>query len=282
MKKIIVFLLCLTTALLSGCGDKFAKEKEAIAKTEKAVLSTQVPILIRPDPAKQPPPTKQEYAQYQAGLSQLVETEKKMLAQMRKSDAQIAAMLGKADSESEKKDLLAFRDKVRKDRIQFVKKISRGRLCGDTFTVGIGNTWQEIEMVYGKPLTTGNNVPGIKTYGYQGVKFEDMIGGGVPSPERAKKWVSRIVQCIEVTGRNVTSDAGVRIGMTRDEVRAVLQSKYVSKNPRLKSGEMKMESDGNPDGYDALFHFAMQDTEPYNLFFQFKKGKLIRYSVAPN
>lgn len=83
-------------------------------------------------------------------------------------------------------------------------------------------------------------------------------------------------------GRNVTSDAGVRIGMTRDEVRAVLQSKYVSKNPRLKSGEMKMESDGNPDGYDALFHFAMQDTEPYNLFFQFKKGKLIRYSVAPN
>ena len=44
-KKILLLLLCVTTLLMSGCGDKFAKEKEAIAKAEKAAMATQLPVV---------------------------------------------------------------------------------------------------------------------------------------------------------------------------------------------------------------------------------------------
>ena len=282
MKKLLLLLLCVATLIIAGCGDKFAKEKEAITKAEKAAMSMELPVPVRPEISKQPPPTKQEYTQYQEDLNRLIAAEKKMLAEMRKSDAQIAAMMNRAEEESEKKELRAFRDKVRQERINFVKKISRGRLCGDTFTVGVGNTWQEIEMVYGKPQGTGDNFPGTKRYIYKGLQFEDIIGGGVPSPERLKKWVSRTVQSVTLTGKNVSSDAGVRIGMTRDEVYRVLKSKYVKKNQRLTTNELKIEQAGKADGFDAVTQFAMQDTHPYNLFLEFKKGRLARYIIAQN
>lgn len=118
----------------------------------------QLPVVIKPDNWKQPRPTKQEGERYQAGLNKLITAEKKILAEMQKSDAQISQMLRKASDESEKKDVLAFRDKVRQDRINFVKKISQGRLSGDTFIVGVGSTWEEVEMVYGKPVSTGSRV----------------------------------------------------------------------------------------------------------------------------
>ena len=159
MKKLLLLLLCLATVIISGCGDRFAKEKEAISKAEKTAMSMKVPVLVKPDPSQQPPPTKEDYTRYQAGLNKLIAAENKMLAEMRKSDAQIAALLGKAEKEEEKKDLRQFRDKVRQDRISFVKKISQGRLSGDTFIVGVGSTWQEVEMVYGKPASTGNQFP---------------------------------------------------------------------------------------------------------------------------
>lgn len=282
MKKLLLLLLCLATVIISGCGDKFAKEKEAISKAEKTAMSMEVPVLVKPDPSQQPPPTKQDYTEYQAGLNKLIAAENKMLAEMRKSDAQIAALLGKAEKEEEKKDLRQFRDKVRQDRISFVKKISQGRLSGDTFIVGVGSTWQEVEMVYGKPASTGNQFPGTKQYIYKGLKFEDIIGGGVPSPERLKKWVSRTVQSVTMTGKNVTSDAGVTIGMTRDQVYKVLKTKYVKKNPRLTTNELKAERTNKPDGFDAVTQFAMEETAPYNLFLEFKKGKLFRYIVAQN
>lgn len=282
MKKLLILLLCMATVIIAGCGDKFAKEKEAITKAEKAVMAMQLPVPVRPDISKQPPPAKQEYVQYQEDMNALIAAEKKILAEMRKSDAQIAAMMNRAEEESEKKNLRAFRDKVRQDRINFVKKISRGRLCGDTFTVGVGNTWQEIEMVYGKPLSSGNNFPGTKKYVYKGLQFEDIIGGGVPSPERLKKWVSSTAQSVTVTGKSVASDAGVRIGMTRDEVYKILKSKYVKKNPRLTTSELKINQVGKMAGIDAVTQFAMQDTHPYNLFLEFKNGKLTRYIVAQN
>ena len=143
MKKLLILLLCIAALVVSGCGDKFAKEKEAVSKAEKAAMSMQLPVVIKPDNWKQPRPTKQEGERYQAGLNKLITAEKKILAEMQKSDAQISQMLRKASDESEKKDVLAFRDKVRQDRINFVKKISQGRLSGDTFIVGVGSTWED-------------------------------------------------------------------------------------------------------------------------------------------
>jgi hypothetical protein len=268
--------------IMSGCGDRFAKEKEAISKAEKAAMAIQLPVLIKPNEFKQPPPAKQEYTKYQENLKKLVETEKKMLAEMQKSDAQISAMLKKAADESEKKDLLAFKDKVRQERINFVKKISKGRLSGDTFIVGVGSTWQEVEMVYGNPVDTGKAFLGSKEYNYKGMQFEDHIGGGVPPLEVRKKWVSWSVQSVSVTDSRITSDAGIRIGMTRDEVNKILKSKYVNKTNNPGRNELKIDRFNKNYENDSISRFAMKDTEPYNMFLEYKKGKLIRYSVALN
>ncbi len=282
MKKLLLLLLCITTLLLSGCGDKFAKEKEAVTKTEKAAMAMQLPVVVKLDNWKQPRPTKQEGEQYQADLDKLIAAEKKILAEMQKSDVQISQMLGKASDEQEKKDVLAFRDKVRQDRINFVKKISRGRLSGDTFIVGVGSTWPEVEMVYGKPVSTGRQFIGSKEYDYKGIKFEDWIGGGVPPLEVRKKWVSRTVGCVTVADKSITSDAGVRLGMTYDEAYKILQSRYVNKTYNAKRDTMRFDKYGKGDDTNVTVQFAMKETWPYLMFLDFKKGKLVRYAVAPN
>lgn len=282
MKKIILLLLCMAALLMSGCGDKFAKEKEAVTKAEKAAMAMELPVLVKPDDGKQPRPTKEEKTQYQEGLDKLIAAEKIMLAEMQKSDEQIAALLARAADESEKKDLLAFKDKVRRERISFVKKISQGRLRGDTFIVGVGSTWQEVEMVYGKPAGTGKKLLGSKEYKYGGLKFGDHIGGGVPALAILKKWVSRTVQSVSVTDRGITSDAGIRIGMTRDEVHKILKSKYVNKTNNPARNELKIDRFNKKEEFDSISRFAMKDTGPYNMFLEFKNGILIRYFVAPN
>ena len=282
MKKVILLLLCMAALLMSGCGDKFAKEKEAITKAEKAAMAIQLPVLVKPDEWKQPRPTKEEKAQYQTGLDKLIAAEKIILAEMRKSDAQIAELLAKAADESEKKDLLAFQDKIRQERINFVKKISKGRLSGDTFIVGVGSTWQEVEMVYGKPVSTGKKLLGSKEYNYKGLQFEDHIGGGVPALAILKKWVSRTVQSVFLNDRGITSDAGIRIGMTRDEVHKILKSKYVNKTNKPERNELKIDRFNNNAETDSISRFAMKDTGPYNMFLDYKNGKLVRYMIAPN
>ena len=282
MKKLLLLLLCITTLLLSGCGDKFAKEKEAVTKTEKAAMAMQLPVVVKLDNWKQPRPTKQEGEQYQADLDKLIAMEKKILAEMQNSDAQISQLLSKASDEKEKKDVLAFRDKVRQDRINFVKKISQGRLSGDTFIVGVGSTWPEVEMVYGKPVSTGKQFIGSKEYDYKGIKFEDWIGGGVPPLEVRKKWVSRTVGCVTVTDKNITSDAGIRLGMTYDEAYNILKSKYVNKTYNPKRETMRFDKYGKGDDTNVTVQFAMKETWPYLMFLDFKKGKLVRYAVAPN
>ena len=282
MKKLLLLLLCITTLLLSGCGDKFAKEKEAVTKTEKAAMAMQLPVVVKLDNWKQPRPTKQEGEQYQADLDKLIAMEKKILAEMQNSDAQISQLLSKASDEKEKKDVLAFRDKVRQDRINFVKKISQGRLSGDTFIVGVGSTWPEVEMVYGKPVSTGKQFIGSKEYDYKGIKFEDWIGGGVPPLEVRKKWVSRTVGCVTVTDKNITSDAGIRLGMTYDEAYNILKSKYVNKTYNPKRDTMRFDKYGKGDDTNVTVQFAMKETWPYLMFLDFKKGKLVRYTVAPN
>ena len=282
MKKVLLLLLCMAALIMSGCGDKFAKEKEAITKAEKAAMAMQLPALVKPDNLKKPSPTKEEKEQYKADLNKLIDVEKKMLAEMQKSDSQISALLARAADESEKKDLLAFKDKVRRERISFVKKISQNRLCGDTFIVGVGSTWQEVEMVYGQPTDKGKKLLGSKEYKYGGLKFEDWIGGGVPPLNILKKWVSKTVQCVTLTGSDITSDAGIRIGMTRDEAYKVLKSKYVNKTNNPARNEMKIDRSKKEDGFDMVVYFAMKDTGPFHMFLEFKEGKLTRYSVAPN
>jgi hypothetical protein len=282
MKKLLVVLLCMAALVMSGCSDKFAKEKEAITKAEKAAMAMELPVLFKPNEWKQPRPTKEEKAQYQAGLDKLIAAEKKILAEMHNSDAQISVLLAKASDESEKKDLLAFKDKVRQERINFVKKISKGRLSGDTFIVGVGSTWQEVEMVYGKPTIAGKKLFGSKEYKYEDLKFEDHIGGGVPPLNILKKWTSKTVQSVFLTDRGITSDAGIRIGMTRDEVIKILKSKYVNKTNKPERNELKIDRFNKNDESDSISRFAMKDTDPYNMFLDYKNGKLVRYVVAPN
>jgi len=282
MKKLLLLLLCITTLLLSGCGDKFAKEKEAVTKTEKAAMAMQLPVVVKLDNWKQPRPTKQEGEQYQADLDKLIAMEKKILAEMQNSDAQISQLLSKASDEKEKKDVLAFRDKVRQDRINFVKKISQGRLSGDTFTVGVGSTWEEVEMAYGKPVSTGKRSLGSKEYDYKGIKFEDWIGGGVPPLAVMKKWKSRTVGCVTLTDKSIISDAGIRLGMTYDEAYTVLNSKYVNKTYNANRDTMRFDKYGKGDNINVTVQFAMKETGPYLMFLDFKKGKLVRYAVAPN
>ena len=282
MKKLLLLLLCMATLIVSGCGDKFAKEKEAVTKAEKAAMSMQLPVVVKPDNWKQPRPAKQEGEQYKADLDKLIAAETKILAEMQKSDAQISQMLSKASDEQEKKDVLAFRDKVRQDRINFVKNVSQGRLSGDTFIAGVGSTWPEVEMVYGKPVSTGKEFIGSKEYDYNGIKFEDWIGGGVPPLEVRKEWVSRTVGCVTVTDENITSDAGIRLGMTYDEVYNILKSKYVNKTYNPKRDTMRFDKFGKGDVINVTVQFAMKETWPYLMFLDFKKGKLVRYAVAPN
>ena len=39
MKKLLVLAVLLIAVIASGCGDKFAKEKEAITKAEQAAMA---------------------------------------------------------------------------------------------------------------------------------------------------------------------------------------------------------------------------------------------------
>ena len=93
MKK-LVFLFLLVSLILSGCGDKFAKEKEEILKAEQSAMAMQLPQLVKPDYTKNPPPTRQEYEKYWQDFKKLVETETAILDKMRKSDAKIVEIEG--------------------------------------------------------------------------------------------------------------------------------------------------------------------------------------------
>ena len=283
MKKLLLVMLCLMALVMTGCGDRYAKEKEAMAKAEKAVLSLEVPVLVRPDYTKTPKPTKQDFDKYRADFQKLREVEDKVVAEARKSDAQIAELLKKAESDSDKKSLQEFKEKLHQDRIAFVKKVSKGRLSGDTFIVGVGSTWQEVELVYGKPKDDGKDHKGSKEYAYNGIVFEDWIGGGayLPNDPRLLNWRSIQVQAVVVTGKDFISDAGIKIGMTKDEVFKALQTKYVKKFPSQKDS-LYVGKGFSLGEFDIIVQYSMQDTLPYNIFPFFKDGKLERYIVAPH
>ena len=267
MKKLLILAILLISVIASGCGDKFAKEKEAITKAEQAAMAMKLPEVVVPRSIEKP--TREDWEKYQKNFKELIETETKMLAEMKKSDAKIAEM-EKTASESEKKDLKAFKDKIQKARIEFVRKVSKGRLSGDTFVVGVGSTWQEIEMVYGTPKSKKSDYD----YDYGGLTFSDWYSKGVPP--KGYKFVSDGPQALTVTSDKYVSDAGVKIGMTKDEFYKTLRSKYVKKNKYIKEDTMRTEKDF------IVYSFAMQDTMPYNLFPEFKDGKLVRYSVSPH
>jgi hypothetical protein len=139
-----------------------------------------------------------------------------------------------------------------------------------------------VEIVYGKPVSTGKQSIGSKEYDYNGIKFDDWIGGGVPSLEVRKKWVSRTVGCVTVTAQDIISDAGIQLGMTYDEAYKTLKSKYVNKTYNAKRDTMRFDRYGKDDNTDVTVQFAMKETGPYLMFLSFKKDRLIRYAVAPN
>ena len=79
-------MLCMSMIFIAGCGDKFAKEKEAILKREQAAMAMPLPVLVKPDYFKASYPSRQEVEKYWQDFKTLIETEKKILAEMRKSD----------------------------------------------------------------------------------------------------------------------------------------------------------------------------------------------------
>lgn len=277
MKK-LVFLFLLVSLMLSGCGDKFAKEKEEILKAEQSAMAMQLPQLVKPDYTKNPPPTRQEYEKYWQDFKKLVETETEILDKMRKSDAKIAEIESKA-TESEKKDLQTFKDKVRKARVDFVKKISKGRLDGDPVIVGIGSTWQEIEMVHGKPNL--KNTDYSCTYDYDGLIFSAWYTKGVP--RKGEKWTSWGPYSLELTKDKFMSDAGVKIGMTREEVQKTLKANYVQKSKYPKGGiTFEKHKDSKIDS-DIILHYSMKDTGFVTISTcHYKNGKLVSYGQYPN
>ena len=224
MKKLLVLAVLLIAVIASGCGDKFAKEKEAITKAEQAAMAMKLPEVIVPYSLEKP--SREDWEKYHKNFKEFIETETKMLAEMKKSDAKIAE-LEKTASESEKKDLKAFKDKIQQARIEFVRKVSKGRLCGDTFIVGVGSTWQEVEMVYGQPKTKKSDYD----YEYEGLVFIDFYSKGVPP--KGYKFVSNGPRTIYLTSDKYVSDAGIKIGMTKDEFYKTLRSKYVKKSKFL-------------------------------------------------
>lgn len=138
-------------------------------------------------------------------------------------------------------------------------------------------------MVYGKPASIeGKQYSGTKGYDYNGLKFESWIGGGVPPLEVRKRWKSKTVMYVRATAKNITSDAGIRIGMTRDEAYKILKSKYVNKTYVSKRDTMQIDRSGKDDGFDTVVQYAMKETGPYLMFLEFKNGKLVRYVAGPN
>ena len=284
MKKLLLLAILFISVVVTGCGDKFAKDKEEILKAEKAALAMEVPAIAMPDYSKGF--KKQDYEIYRTNFKKLLEVEDKIVAETRKSDAKIAELLKKAENDSEKKSLQEFQEKLRKDRIEFVRKVSKDRLSGDTFVVGVGSSWQEVEMVYGKPQNEGKESKGFKDYKYDGIAFRDWIGGGAypANHPRLVNWKSTKVQSVVVTGNNITSDAGVKIGMTRDEVLKTLKEKYVKKEARQKE-ELYLSKGYAPyskDYFDVILMYSMKDTLPYNIFPSYKEGKLVSYGISPH
>lgn len=271
MKKLLVLAVLLITVIASGCGDKFAKEKEAVTKAEQAAMAMKLPDITEPDYSKKP--SKEDWDKYQNNFKEFLETETKMLAEMKKTDAKITEM-EKTASESEKKDLKAFKEKIQQARIDFVRKVSKGRLSGDTFIVGVGSTWQEVEMVYGQPKTKKSDY----NYEYEGLTFLDWYSKGVPP--KGYKFVSNGPRTIYLTSDKYVSDAGIKIGMTKNEFYKTLRSKYVKKSKYIKEDHLKISNNENNDD-NVVLSFAMQETLPYNLFITFKDGKLVNYTVAP-
>lgn len=278
MKKLLFLVLLLISVVVSGCGDKFSKEKEEILKAEQAAMAMQLPVLLKPDYTKKPYPTRQESEKYWQDFKKLVETETKILDEMRKSDAKIAEIESKA-SESEKKDLETFKDKVRQARVDFVKKISKGRLDGDPFIVGIGSTWQEIEMVYGKPNLKNRDYS--CTYDYDGLVFSAWYMKGVPP--KGTKWSSWGPYSVEVKSNKFTSDSGVRIGMSREEVQKTLKAHYVQKSKYPKGGITFEKHKGPKYESDMILHYSMKDTGFVTITTcQYENGQLVHYGEYPN
>ncbi len=83
-----------------------------------------------------------------------------------------------------------------------------------------------------------------------------------------------------LTSDKYVSDAGIKIGMTKDEFFKTLRSKYVKKSQFIKEDHLKISNNENNDD-NVVLSFAMQETLPYNLFMTFKEGKLVNYTVAP-
>lgn len=281
LKKIIFVFMCIASIVLSGCGDRFAKEKEEILKIEKVAMSMDVPILENPfvnyHPSGYSPEFNKKLDEYYKGMKKLKEVETKVLEKMRESDTKITEMERKAD-DSEKKDLKAFKDKVRAARIEFVKKISKRRLNADPVIVGIGSTWQEVEMVYGKPNPKSSD----NDWYYDGLYLWSFVGRG--APKDAHKFKSDGPMVLELSGDKFKANSGIKIGMPREEVRRILKEKFVPKDEyTTKKGFMLSEGSDSRGEIDHITWYAMEDTAPELITLCiYKDGKLVKYGQYPN
>ena len=175
----------------------------------------------------------------------LLDVEKKVWAKVEANNARMEKLRDAARKENiSDKEVDAFIDEVREGRIAWVKKASAKRSIRETDTVmglSSGSTWEEIQIVLGKPEILKKEPGGIE-YVYDGLSFRAWIGGGKNADPVT--WKSYVTMSFHMTGTNYTSDKGVKIGMSRAMVEACLSQnrslqiynyKYFQKNRGMDS-----------------------------------------------
>lgn len=237
-------------------GTDYIHAAENIKKSEAALLQPQIPV----------------------DLPTLIALEKKILAGIEDNDIRLEELrrLAKKDNISDD-EVASFISSIKKARIDWVRRASAGRLLYVTDTVqgvGEGSTWEEIQIVFGKPKVVDRHPGGIE-YKYDGLVFCAWMGGGKNVDPNT--WKSDRAIYFNITGPNYTSDKGIKLGMTNNEITALL-SKYGDFRSHLKRGENNIMEyyyviGKTESGYDSCSNI-MNAT--------FESGRLVSYrTFAP-
>ena len=240
-----------TSVVFNTKGTDYILTAESIKKSEDALLQQQIPD----------------------DLTDLINLEKRILTGIEANNIRLEELreLSKKDNISDD-EVASFISNIQKKRVEWVRKASAERMLHATDTVqgvGQGSTWEEIQIVFGKPKAIDKR-PGGMVYDYGGLIFMAGFYGGKNGDP--KTWKPDVAMLFEFTSPNYTSDKGVKIGMTNDAITGML-SKYSNFKCGMKRGtnnvmEYYYVIGKTTSGYDSV-------TTPINATFE--NGRLISY-----
>ena len=216
-------MVCTLGILLTGCGSKYKTATDEIINSEKKLFEQKVTNVkyfgwIKNE-SKEAYNTRKE--QYKKEMAALKAEEMKILATIESHNAKFdeIKVLAKEEKISEN-DVNLFINSVKQARVDWVKKISFERMQGDTIKgVGSGSTWEEVQIVFGKPVESQSD-RGMIRYKYDGLEFYDGSGKGAPLP--GQKWESYGPSIWEMTNPIYVTDGGAQIGMSLRDVSSTL------------------------------------------------------------